>query len=108
MAAIRKRGGKHEVQIRRKGYSALTRSFGQRKDAETWVRQMEVKADRRDLPADPQALERTTLGELVQRYRDAVTPLKRGADTEVIVLNAFLRAASGCPISNGRLRLLPG
>jgi hypothetical protein len=32
-----------------------------------WARQMEVRADRADLPTDPKALERITLGDLVQR-----------------------------------------
>ena len=51
---------------------------------------MEVRADRSDLPADPKALERVTLGELVRRYRDTVTPTKRGHGPERIVLTAFL------------------
>jgi integrase len=52
---------------------------------------MEVQADRQDLPGDPKALQRVTLGELVARYRDTVTARKRGYEVERIVLNAFLR-----------------
>jgi integrase len=52
---------------------------------------METKADRLDLPPDPKALERVTLRELIERYRDNVTIRKRRAETEKIVLNAFLR-----------------
>jgi integrase len=62
-----------------------------RKDAEAWGRQMEVQADRRELPRDPKALQRLTLGQLVERYRDTVSVRKRGYDVERIVLNAFLR-----------------
>jgi integrase len=51
---------------------------------------MEVRADRAELPTDPKALERVTLGDLVRRYRDTVSPRKKTAETEKIVLNAFL------------------
>jgi hypothetical protein len=61
-----------------------------RKDAEAWARQMEVQVDRRDLPSDPKALQRVTLGQLVERYRDTVSVKKRGHEVERIVLNAFL------------------
>jgi integrase len=91
MATIRKRGAKWQVQIRRVGFRPISRSFNVRKDAEAWARQMEVQADRRDMPTDPKSLQRVTLGQLVERYRDAVSVRKRGYDVERIVLNAFLR-----------------
>jgi len=91
MANIRKRGDKWQVQVRRKGYGALTRSFHVLKDAETWARQMEVQADRGDLPASPTPLREITLGQLVERYRDTVSPRKRSHTGECVVLNAFLR-----------------
>lgn len=56
MASIRRRRDKWQVQIRRKGRGALSRSFHVLKDAEEWARHMEVQADRGDLPADPTAL----------------------------------------------------
>ena len=52
---------------------------------------MEVKADRRELPADPKALDGVTLRDLIEKYRDEVTPRKRRAAIETMVLNAFLR-----------------
>ncbi len=91
MATIRKRGAKWQVQIRRVGVRPISRSFHVHKDAEAWARQMEVQADRRDLPSDPKSLQRLTLGQLVERYRDTVSVRKRGYDVERIVLNAFLR-----------------
>ena len=91
MPTIRKRGAKWQVQIRRVGSGAISRSFHIRRDAELWSRQMESEADRCELPKDPRTLQRVTLGELVERYRDTVTLRKRGYDVERIVLNAFLR-----------------
>ena len=91
MATIRARGNKYQVQVRRRGHRSTTRSFHSLKDARAWARQTEVQADRRELPADPKALERVTLGQLVERYRDTVSIRKRTAYTERIVLKAFLR-----------------
>jgi integrase len=54
---------------------------------------MEVQADRRDLPRDPRLLKHFSLADLIIRYRDTVTPKKRGADAERRALQAFLRQA---------------
>src|SRR5262249_4744436 len=88
MATILKRGAKWQVQIRRVGVRPISRSFNVRKDAEAWARQMEVQADRRDLPSDPKSLQRLTLGQLVERYRDPVSVRKRGYEVERVVLNS--------------------
>ena len=91
MATIRKRRNRWQVQVRRAGHPPVSNSFLSRKDAETWARQAELEVDRTALPQDPRHLERHTLGELVIRYRDTITPLKRSAAVEKAVLNAFLR-----------------
>lgn len=91
MASIRRRGEKWQVQIRRKGSATLCRTFHVLKDAEAWARQAEVRIDRGDLPAHPAALRAMTLGQLVERYRDTVSPRKRTHATECLILNAFLR-----------------
>jgi integrase len=90
MATIRKRKGKYEVQIRRTGQTHVSRSFIERKDAKAWARQMEIAADRNDLPTTVDRRKMAvTLGVLVQRYRDTVTVHKRGAHIERVVLNCF-------------------
>jgi integrase len=91
MANIRKHGNKWQVRIRRTGLRSLSKTFTLRKDAMEWARQMEVQADRHDLPADPKVLQRITLGELVERYRDTVSIKKRGYERERVSLTAFLR-----------------
>ena len=50
---------------------------------------MEVQADRRDLPPDRKALERVTLGELVERYRTTVSIKKRSYEKERYFLKVF-------------------
>src|SRR5262245_19073703 len=91
MPTIRKRGHKYQVQIRRLGLRSASRSFHQLRDAQAWARHMELQADRHDLLPDHKVLQQVTLGELVARYRDTITPSKRTARAERIVLNAFLR-----------------
>ena len=104
MATIRKRGTRWQVQVRRISSPTLSKSFINRKDAEAWARQTEIKVDRQELTHDPRQLAEHTLGELVIRYRDTITPLKRAAKVETIVLNAFLRH----PICSKRLSDLSG
>lgn len=89
MATVRKHRDKWQVQIRRAGLRPMSQSFALRKDALEWARHMERQADRHELPTDPKALQRVTLGDLVRRYRDAVSPRKKTVATETIVLNAF-------------------
>jgi hypothetical protein len=50
MASIRKRNGKYEVQVRRTGQPFVSKTFHEYKDAQQWARQMEIAADRHDLP----------------------------------------------------------
>jgi hypothetical protein len=91
MASIRKRRGKWQVQVRRKGSGAVSRTFHARKDAQAWARHIEARADRGDLPPHPEALRGVTLYQLVERYRDTVSPRKRSHAAERAVLNIFLR-----------------
>src|SRR5262249_38747074 len=90
MATIRKRKHKWEVQIRRLGLRPISKSFHTSKDAQAWARYMQVKADRADLPADPKALQRAYLSELVVRYRDSISVAKRSYEKERYFLRTFL------------------
>jgi integrase len=49
MASIRQRGSKYHVQVRRRAYGSITRSFSTKRDAEAWARLMEVKLGIEDL-----------------------------------------------------------
>ncbi|MCJ2139985.1 site-specific integrase [Methylobacterium sp. E-066] len=91
MATIRKRNGKWHVQVRRKGSPALTRSFLTKTDAQVWVRHIEAEADRRGLPANRKVLDELTVGDLLIRYRDEVSPTKRGAFRETMAIRVLLR-----------------
>ncbi len=90
MANVRKRGKKWQVQIRRQGAPTLTKSFNTKADALIWARATDVEIDRRALQVDPRVLDTKTLGDLVRRYKDEITPIKRSNDPERWVLEAFL------------------
>lgn len=91
MASIRKRNDKWQAQVRRTGHSPRTKSFHNRADAQRWVRQTELELDRLALAYDPARLERITVADLLTRYRDEVTPNKRGAASEKKRIEVFLR-----------------
>ena len=91
MATIRRRGKKWQVQIRRKGRASLARSFLLKSDALAWARQKELEAERHGLATEHKALRRLSVAEIMVRYRDEVVPRKKGADREIISINAFLR-----------------
>lgn len=93
MASIRKRGDRWQAQVRRLGFPLRSKSFLTKRDAEVWVRQVELQVDRRELPPDRAILAKTKLADLVTRYRDEVTPRKKGTEQEKSVLDKFLRHA---------------
>jgi len=85
MAYIRKHRGKYQVQIRRKGFAPITKSFHLLADAKEWARHVERQADRGELGPDRKELERITLADLIKRYLKEVIPTKKGAEIETIV-----------------------
>lgn len=91
MATFIKRGGKYQVQIRRKGFAPICRSFHLKGDAEEWARHMEIKADRGDLPTPLKVLDSYKVKDILVKYRDEIVPKKLGAKIETYILNAFLR-----------------
>ncbi|AWN54628.1 site-specific integrase [Methylobacterium sp. 17Sr1-1] len=91
MASFRKRQGSWQVQVRRKGAPLVTRTFASKSDAQAWARQIETEADRRGLPTDRKALDQMTVGDIVTRYRDTITPTKRGAVREEMAIRVLLK-----------------
>lgn len=90
MATIRRRGTSWEVQIRRQGFPNLTKSFSSRNDAVAWAREKERLIDRGELGPNINALREHTVGDLLRRYCDTVTPTKRGAEPERYRLRTLL------------------
>lgn len=91
MATFRKRNGKWQVQVRRKGFSPITKSFASKADAQEWARHIEGQADRQELGPDRRELKAITLSDLVTRYLKEVVPQKKSREIESILLTRFLR-----------------
>ena len=90
MATIRKRGAKWQVQIRRVGFRPLSRSFHIRKDAEVWVRLMEVQAERSELPSDRKALKQLTLAPAGHALDGFAQRHRHGLGTELAFGGVFV------------------
>jgi integrase len=67
------------------------KSFDTRSDAERWARHLEAEIDRAGALPDARIAERTTLADVLKRYRDEVSPRKRSAHTEQVRIGAILR-----------------
>src|SRR3954447_409680 len=93
MATIRKLRGRWQAQVRRRGVPPRAKSFDTKTAAERWARDLEAEADRSGWVADTRAAEKTTLGELLLRYANEVTPTKRGAVPEKARINSIVRCA---------------
>ena len=90
MASIRKRNGKYQARIHRRGVGFISKTFLTRGDALGWARQAEVNVERLALgPRCP------TLSELLDRYALEVTPHKKGARTEKYILRAWKESPFG-------------
>ncbi len=91
MASVRKRGARQwQAQVRKRGYPQETKTFATRAAAERWVRQVEHETDMGYFVSRAEA-ESTTLGELIDRYVEDVTPLKKGSVPEACRLLAIKR-----------------
>jgi integrase len=77
--------------VRRRGVAPRAKSFDKRNDAERWARELEAEADRSGWVADTRLAEKTTLGELLARYRAQISPTKRSAVSEQARIDAIIR-----------------
>ena len=90
MANITKlKSGKWRVQIRSHN-KYISKSFLKKAHASMWAKEIEYQLDR-DQYEDFSDTARISLGELIRRYREEITPHKKGRDTEKYKLNFILR-----------------
>lgn len=92
MATIRQLRDKWQAIVRRKGFPNQSKTFDLRKDAEKWGRQQERQIDAGEW-VDRTEAQQTTLAELLDRYGKEVSITKRGADVELIRINALKRSS---------------
>jgi len=91
MSYIRKlKSGKWQVSIRRKNYPNITKTFNEKSLASQYGRDIENKMDR-SVFEDYTAAATTTLGQILTKYRDEITPKKKGYREEAPKINLLLR-----------------
>ena len=88
MASIRRRNGKYQVQVRIGKYS-ISKSFPLLSDAKEWARNQEIEASGRLFLG--RQYQPKNFSEILTRYAKEITPLKRSAENELIVIKAILR-----------------
>lgn len=91
MASIYKRGDfQFQVIIRRKGFPRQCKTFESEREASDWAKVVESEMIR-GVFTDRSELERTTLGELLERYMNEVSVGKIGARQECGRVRAWMR-----------------
>jgi integrase len=90
MASIRFRSNKWQARISRQGEQSVVKTFQSKEDAQRWARSIEVEWDRGTYTNTHQA-QKTTFGELIERYLREITPTMRGASSDTIRLKAIMR-----------------
>jgi len=93
MSTITKRGeGQWQVKIRRKGLPDQSRTFTLKAQAEQWAREVERAMDTGGM-VDRREAQRLTLGDVLRRYQQEITPSKKSAAIESIKINVLLKDA---------------
>jgi len=89
LGSIRKRNGKYQAQVRRHDAQPVSRTFITKKDALVWIRGIESRIDAGDVHITSPKM--VTLGDLLKRYAEEITPEKKGKSQEIRRINRLLR-----------------
>ena len=81
MATIRRRSGEYSAQIRKQGYSTITKTFSSITTARRWAAGIEADMER-PIHIEVSEAQRTTLLHLLTRYENEVIPLYKGSKSE--------------------------
>ena len=95
MSSIRKRGQSYQAQVRLSGGRASSATFKTKAEAQVWVREQSFTLVQ--LPKNRD--ERTTLGDVIERFISDVIPLRQSGSIEVFRLGMIGRH----PIASKRL-----
>ena len=90
MAYIRVKRGKFKVEINKKGFPRIYKSFSTIKDAKRFAKDVESKMER-NVWEDYSVASGTTLKDILVRYRDEKTALKKGHKEETSTVNFLIR-----------------
>lgn len=80
----------YQVKIRRNGYPNVSKTFERKTDAIRWGIEIESEISR-GVFVDRSEAQRNTLRDILERYRDEVSPTKRSNGREASMINVILR-----------------
>ena len=90
MAYIYKKKGRWKIEVRKKGFPNVYKSFIDLKDARKFAKEIESKMDR-NVFEDYSVATGTSLKDILIRYRDEKTSIKKGAREETSTCNFLIR-----------------
>jgi integrase len=90
MGCVRKRGKSWNAQVRVSGWRSFTKSFSKKSDAVVWVNELEHKLKSAPLP-DVIIDAKVTLGELLLKYAEEISPTHKGCVPETCRLKSIAR-----------------
>ncbi|NBR39914.1 MAG: site-specific integrase, partial [Alphaproteobacteria bacterium] len=90
MGCVRKRGKSWNAQVRVSGWRSFTKSFSKKSDAISWINELEHKLRSAPLP-DVIIDTKVTLGELLLKYAEEISPTHKGCVPETCRLKSIAR-----------------
>ena len=94
MGCVRRRGTKWNAQVRIAGWRSFTKTFEKKSDALDWCRETETAIRSAPLNASKSS-PNLKFKDLIEEYRDKVTPTHKGHQSETYRLNRFANAWIG-------------
>jgi integrase len=91
MATFRKRNNGWQARIQRKGYPDLAKTFKTHTEAVNWAKEIEYQIYK-GLFHLPIQTKEATLGELLIKYQQEITPLKKSIKPELYRIQAWLKS----------------
>ena len=95
MASIRKRNGRYQAQIRRQGYSGVSKTFSTRGAAKRWVKATETDMERGEFRPKVDM----TLGELIKRFERDVAPKHKASRSTIVRCRNLRRHIGSVPMT---------
>ena len=90
MGSLRKhKNGKWRAEVR-KQHRYISKIFESKGDGSKWIRETEIKIEKESFE-DFRDSAHLSLANLITRYRDEITPTKKGARSEIYKLNFLIR-----------------
>ncbi len=78
MSSIRKRNDRYQVQVRRRGYAPVSKTFTSRTAAKKWIQVTEADMERGSYAPPPSVI----VSEILKRYQQGILPAHKDADVE--------------------------